>query len=107
MSPVGEIGYFQLSNLVRNKVPFTLFLIDINSAEKLEDSIESVMRNGKHVTSQQFLSQLDEMKLSLEHPFVLVCSEGTTSFSLATQMVEKGFKNVYCIKGGWKSLTHI
>ena len=65
------------------------------------------MRNGKHETSQEFLSQLDEMKLSLEHPFVLVCSEGTTSYSLATQMVEKGFKNVYCIKGGWKSLAHI
>lgn len=107
MSSVGEIGYFQLSNLVRNKVPFALFLIDIATSEPLEASIESVLKSGKHVAAEQLFSHVEAMQLPLEHPFVLICSDGTTSYSLATRMVEKGFKNVYCIKGGWKSLNPI
>lgn len=107
MSLVGEIGYFQLSNLVRNKVPFSLFLIDIARSESLNASMDSVLRSGRHVTAEQFFSCLEPMQLTLEHPFVLICSDGATSYSLATQMVEKGFKNVYCIKGGWKSLNLI
>jgi len=102
---VGEIGYFQLNNLIQNKVPFSLLLIDINSTEKIEGSIEVVLRLGVHLTAQNFLGHVEQLKVSLEHPFVLVCIDGTTSFSLASKMVEKGYKNVYCIKGGWKSLN--
>lgn len=117
---VGEIGYFQLNNLVQNKVPFTLFLIDLNReisqgqnqalgeepySISIDETVAKVMRSGKMISSQEFHSVVDALNLTLEHPFVLVCVDGVNSLSLAKQLVEKGFKNVYCIRGGLKALS--
>jgi len=105
---VGEIGYFQLNNLVQNKVPFTLLLIDLSQemtqAIPTEEAVARVMKSGKMVSSQEFHSVVESLNLALEYPFVLVCADGINSLSLAKQLMEKGFKNVYCIRGGLKAL---
>lgn len=104
---VGEIGYFQLNNLVRNKVPFALLLVDMDVSENLEEPIAMVMRSGVCLKAQNFWAHVEHMGCPLEHPFVLMCPEGDISLSLASEMVEKGYKNIYCIKGGWKSFHSI
>jgi rhodanese-related sulfurtransferase len=102
---LGQIGFFQLSNLARNKVPFALFAIDFNPPENLAGDLKPIMAKAVVSSTAEVLDLVSEMNLSVEHPIVLICREGVESAAMSSQMVKNGFLNVYSVKNGWSGLV--
>jgi rhodanese-related sulfurtransferase len=102
---IGEIGFFQLINLVRNKVPFTLFALDLEFPSDLAGNLNLIARNALMIPSTQVFAKVAEMKLVTTHPIVLLCHGGTSSAQISAKMAEMGFLNIFCVKGGWESLV--
>lgn len=101
---LGQIGFFQLSNLVRNKVPFTLFTLGFNPPENLTGDLKLLMAKAVATSSTDLLILIDEMKLTHGHPIVLLCDDGIASAAMSSQLAKKGFLNVYRVKNGWRGL---
>ncbi len=101
---MSQIGFFQLSNLVRNKVPFALFALDLSEPTYLEEPMSLLMQGARYFESYHFLDELKKMELKLEHPIVLLCQDGKTSEAMVEALTKLGFINVYCVKDGWKNL---
>jgi rhodanese-related sulfurtransferase len=101
---VGQIGYFQLANLVRNKVPFSLFSMDINVPSNLPSDLPSIAKLMTSTTVSRLLSDIKALNLKADHPLVLLCDSGVQSAGMATQLANQGFLNVYVVRGGWQSL---
>ncbi len=102
---LGQIGFFQLSNLARNKVPFTLFAIDFSPPENLAGDLKLIMAKAVVSSNSELLTLVNTMKLSVDHPIVLLCREGNESAILSAQMAKNGFLNIYCVKNGWNGLS--
>lgn len=101
---IGHIGFFQLSNLLRNKVPYSLFCVDFSTPDELSGELQKILLPSIPCSSESLPKQIREMKLSLEHPLVLLCQNGVKSHELALQLIEQGFVNVYFVRGGWDVL---
>lgn len=102
---IGQIGYFQLSNLVRNKVPFALFALDFKIPQINELDVKQIFKSVIETDSQSLLGLIQEMKLKLDHPIILICPQGGVSSQFALKMSEHSFINIYYVKNGWDGLA--
>ena len=131
---VGEIGEFQLINLLESKVPF-LFLdlsegltgdlekvnSSTNSLEILRRKRLSGLRKRLQVTGawmghfpllKNFYFMKCEAWISQEQlqkgqAIVLICKDGKQSARLHAHLDRKGFINVFYVKKGWMGLDSI
>ena len=106
---VGQIGYFQLSNLVRNKVPFSLFLINVDPSQQvvpdaLKSEMEKLLALATSAKSQTVTDVVGGMSLRSDHPIVLICGDGNASEICSKSLADRGYINVFHVAGGWKSL---
>lgn len=115
MSQLNEITFYQLENLILQKVPFKF--IDLHSTN--EASSNEIHEAFKHLnpyylrffkeqfvemTSQNTLEEINLLKLSLETPFILLCKDGQHSSKKASELEAFGYKNIYVLTGGLQQL---
>ncbi len=103
---LGYIGYFQLDNLIRSRVPFLL----LNLGTDIRSWYSSV--SGLHLENHSVLCQnwadvereINERSLPLHYAFVALSEDGLQAEKLAREMQDKGFANVYVIQGGLQKM---
>lgn len=118
MSLLNKISFYQLENLILQRVPFKFVeLFQNSSADELAK--ESSLDAFKHLNpyyqrffKEQFLAaDLDQIVkgssdfiLSFESPIILICQDGLSSNEFALALEKVGYKNIYLIEGGLTQL---
>jgi rhodanese-related sulfurtransferase len=102
---LNQISFFQLDNLIRNRVPFTL----LNLGPSLLDLYTSIFKMhleiSETLTNEISVFQvLEEKKVPKDAALVLICEDGKTSAKLLSQLEKKSYTNVYVINGGYQQL---
>ena len=103
---LNKIGFYQLDNLINNRVPFLFF----NMSESILGWYSSV--NKMHLESYEILTTeseiialLTEKKAPKDYAIVLLCPDGRISLKLNTELEKLGYTNVYVIDGGYAQLV--
>lgn len=103
---LNRIGFYQLDNLINNRVPFLFF----NMSESILDWYTSV--NKMHVETYQILttehliiSILNEKKAPKDYAIVLLCSDGAASLKIEKELANLAYTNVYVIDGGYQQIV--
>lgn len=108
---INEISFYQLENLILQRVPF--HFINIANEEALlscfihinpyfQKFLKDQLRTVASLEKAQEL--IKENQFSIDTPLVLICENGEISKKLAEELEQKAFKNVYVIAGGLKQL---
>lgn len=101
-----KIGYYQLNNLIENRVPFMFFNFgtDItpwySSIQKMHVEAWQVM-----TTESQLQQELDDRKIPKDFALLLLCPDGKQSERIANSLEKKGYTNVYLIDGGYQQMV--
>lgn len=101
----GQIGYFQMVNLVQNKVPFHLVCLE---PIKFEDGPADLAKLYDRALILNLASLVEDLKgksIQLTDPIVLLCQTGVLSHKGARLLQEKGFINCYVVKDGLSGLS--
>jgi rhodanese-related sulfurtransferase len=103
---LNKIGFFQLDNLINNRVPFLFY----NMAESIAPWYSSVSK--LHVQNYEKLMPLAEIKTHLEnqktpkdYAIVLLCNDGQQSLELYKQLAADSYTNVYVVNGGYQQIV--
>lgn len=105
------IGFFQFDNLVRNRIPFCLFLMSVDCSQIYKGpELEHIQRygfaTGKDLTSENAHKELLNRKFRAMDPVVVLCDDGATSKQLADALGGLGFINSFFVEGGFVHLQH-
>lgn len=101
-----KIGYYQLNNLIENRVPFMFFNFgtDIapwySSIQKMHVEAWQIM-----TTESQLQQELDDRKIPKDFALLLLCPDGVQSERIANSLEKKGYTNVYLIDGGYQQMV--
>ena len=102
---LNKINFFQLDNLIRNRVPFIL----LNMGPSLVDLYTSVYK--LHVETHEVLTDaektigvLTERKAAKDAALLLICQDGVKSSELFIELQKNSYTNVYLIDGGYQQL---
>ncbi len=100
---VQEIGGFQLENLQLNRVPFLFFAL-CDPKDLAQHPRKDLLSAAQVAQPQGVRQHLEENKVPLSQPLVLICPDGRRSSQLAWQLEKEGHVNVYVLEGGLKGL---
>jgi len=93
-----KLERFQIENLSTSIVPFTFFSLD-----PLPELSELLIRSVQYVEAP--IDELERKVVNKETPVVFVCKNGKKSKKIVKKAVDLGFKNVYFIESGFKTLV--
>jgi rhodanese-related sulfurtransferase len=62
------------------------------------------MKSAIPTSAELLLEKIASLQLKTDHPIVLMCEQGGSSLSCSKELINRGFVNVYCVKGGWKNV---
>ena len=103
---LNKINFFQLDNLINNRVPFLFF----NMSENLSSWYTSI--NKLHVENHQILTTLEqiipiltEKKIPKDQAIVLLCHDGSQSLQIFQNLEKMAYTNVYVIDGGYQQIV--
>ena len=103
---LNKLGFFQLDNLINNRVPFLFY----NMSESIAPWYTSVSK--LHVQNYEKLMPPSEIKTHIEqqktpkdYAIVLLCKDGKQSLELYQQLVDSAYTNVYVINGGYQQIV--
>jgi rhodanese-related sulfurtransferase len=103
---LNKISFFQLDNLINNRVPF-LFL---NMSQSVVPWYTSVSR--MHIESYEIMTTeadlctaLESKKAPKDYAIVLLCQDGQSSLKAYSQLEKLGYTNVYVIDGGYQQMV--
>ncbi len=103
---LNKIGFFQLDNLINNRVPF----IFLNMSRDISDWYNSVSK--MHLNTYQnlvkpdsILPLLEEKKVPRDYAIVLLCDKGSDSLKACTELQNLGYTNVYVVDGGYQQMV--
>lgn len=102
---LNKIGFYQLDNLIQNRVPFLL----VNKGPEITSWFTSL---GKiHIEKSLFSSQSRDLVNDLttqdvpkDAAIVLLCNDGSESLPLYKTLESNGYTNVYVIDGGYQQM---
>lgn len=101
-----EIGFFQLENLIKSRIPFSLLMIGFDlsqhylALEKLH-----IQTHGIHLVDsdvENILNEFESKKIPTSQALVVMCIDGLKSAQLILGLEAKGYKNVFSVSGGLK-----
>lgn len=101
-----KVGYYQLNNLIENRVPFIFFNYgtDVSpwytSIQKLHVEAWQVL-----LTENETQQELDNRKIPKDFAILLLCQDGKQSARIAGDLEKKGYTNVYLIDGGYQQMV--
>ena len=92
-----SIGFFQIENLINNKVAFLFFNLSESFTFKDKESAH-IYQMAERVSQATVKDRLAKEDRSV--PVVLICRNGFQSRRLTEQLREEGFINVFFLDGG-------
>lgn len=102
-----NIGYFQFDNLLQNRVPFILVLLD-------EVDLKSLYNNSlinlhiQNITLQyssgKILEAIQDKKLPPHFAIIILDKDERKSPKIAKEIEKAGYTNVYYVKNGFEGL---
>jgi rhodanese-related sulfurtransferase len=101
-----KIGFYQLSNLVENRVPFLFLNLSTNIADwftlmaKMHVEVWQVM-----LSESQIEAELHQRQIPKDFAIVILCPDGKQSEKIAADLEKKGYTNVYLIDGGYQQMV--
>ncbi len=102
---LNKIGYFQLDNLIHNRVPFILLNLGPSLAQLYISVYKMHVENHEILTDEnQALKVLEEMKVPLDAALVVICENGEKSSRVIMQLEKKAYTNVFLMDGGHQQL---
>lgn len=100
-----KIGYFQLENLIQNRVPFILLNLGPSLVPLYISVFKMHLENHEILTDESLaIKTLEEMKAPLDAALVLICEDGLKSSRLLIELEKKSYSNVYLMDGGYQQL---
>lgn len=103
---LNRIGFFQLDNLINNRVPFLFY----NMSESIAPWYTSVSK--MHVENYEKLMPVSEIKAHIEsqkapkdYAIVLLCNDGKQSLEIYNQLAAAAYTNVYVVNGGYQQIV--
>jgi len=105
------IGFFQFDNLVKNRVPFCLFLMGVECSllykgQELDHIERYGLKTDLSFSAQSAKSELEAKKYRPMDPVVFVCSDGKLSKVVADELGAFGFMNCFFVEGGFRQLVN-
>ncbi len=103
------IGFFQFDNLVRNRIPFCLFLLSVDCAKiykgpELEHILRYSLTSDLNFSAEAAQAELQKRKFRPMDPVVIVCDDGLASKKVADSLGTLGFINCFFVEGGFAQL---
>lgn len=111
MNPAIEVHYYQLENLILQKIPFKFF--NFTGEENLVSQfvhlnpyyVRFLREQLVNISSIEMgLSYLNANSLPLDNPIVVICADGKLSASFCSELERKDFKNIYIVPSGLNQL---
>ncbi len=104
---LNKINFFQLDNLINNRVPFMFYNM---SAHSVRDWYQSVSRNHvetyeKLLPEDKILVDIDLNKLPKDYAIVLLCQNGEASLQFSKNLTQLAYTNVYVVDGGYQQMV--
>ncbi|MFZ4402931.1 MAG: hypothetical protein ACOYOK_02410 [Pseudobdellovibrionaceae bacterium] len=113
-SPVLKIAYFQLNNLIQNRIPFCFVQMGVQingwySGVQLLHIQNYSLQLPQDTNAAECLSAtqnfLQERQWTLHGAIVTLCHNEKISAQLAQDLEKSGYTNVYCIQNGLDGLV--
>lgn len=103
---INKLGFFQLDNLINNRVPFLFY----NMSESIASWYTSVSKlhvqnYEKLIPHSEVKAHIEEQKTPKDYAIVLLCKDGKQSLELYTQLAALAYTNVYVINGGYQQIV--
>ncbi len=102
---LNKIGFFQLGNLIQNRVPFFL----LNMGPDISNWYTSlykdhVNKNQTIVSSEGVENLLETRNVAKDAAIILLCADGQNSLVIFQALEKKGYTNVYLVDGGYQQM---
>lgn len=105
MVELNAIGAFQFENLIRNRIPFVLINLGVDTSGLFPSFHQSHLdRQTRQSTPENALQLIRQEGLPAEQAILLVCPDGSACKPLAARFEEAGYGNVYWVSGGIEAL---
>jgi rhodanese-related sulfurtransferase len=102
---LNKINFFQLDNLINNRVPFMFYNMSTSIADWYNSVNKMHVQNyEKMVQEKDVIADLQNSNAPKEYAVVLLCPDGRTSMKLYAELNKMGFTNVYVVDGGYQQL---
>jgi MFS family permease len=98
---IAQIGFFQLDNLIRGRVPFVLLNFGANINEWY-NSVEQLHLNNCTISCSEdnFLELIRSKNLPPQFAIVVLDQDGNKAQKITTTLESEGFKNTHYVRGG-------
>ncbi len=102
---MNSIGYFQLDNLIRGRIPmlFLNFGVDLKPwygpLEKIHLGTWAIAS-----TRENYYEHLQERQAPTDFGIIVLCPDGELSKIIAEELIQKGHTNTYWVDGGFAEL---
>lgn len=102
---LNKISYFQLDNLITNRVPFMFY----NMGPSIRDWYQSVSRTHVETHEQKLDAEAIEgdllrKKVPKDYAIILLCPDGRISAQLGDKLAQAAYTNVYVVDGGHQQM---
>ncbi len=105
MSSLMGLGFFQFDNLLKNRVPFVLLSYGVDFVGFDQGIFQKHLeKNLVLIEPKETFSYIETQKFVKEQSMVLVCTSGEVSQKFAKKLEASGYKNVFFVTGGYKTL---
>ena len=102
---LSKIGFFQLDNLIQNRIPFMLINMGPSIANWYTSIYQRHAENCENLTNvDQAAADLELKKIPKEFAIVLCCDDGKKSMALFEELAKKAYTNVYVVDGGYQQM---
>jgi len=103
---LNKINFFQLDNLINNRVPFIFYNLSTSIADWYNSVNKLHVQNyEKLVQAGEVLSDLQTNKVPKDFAIVLLCPDGQLSMKLYEELQKLAYTNVYVVDGGYQQLV--
>ncbi|WII70614.1 rhodanese-like domain-containing protein [Bdellovibrio sp. 22V] len=104
---LNQIGFFQFENLVQNRIPLILVLLDPVDLKPWYNSVVNMhLQNVTlHCSPEQVLPEIQNKKLPPHFAVIILDQNAEKSPAVAKTLEDAGYINVYYVKGGFTHLA--
>lgn len=98
------LGLFQLESLALASAPHQFFDLRLQPMALPSARVQACLDRAQVVDSHFLMQHLENYKIGVHEPIILVCEDGRLSNSAALDLANKGYEQVYVVEGGTDGL---